>query len=72
VKDAVNLGWKLASVIQARAPEGLLGSCETQRQHMAERNTHCAQHFADSVGLCSRPSPNLTKTAPKARPQACS
>ena len=51
VEDAVNLGWKLASVIQGRAPEGLLDSYETERKHMAERNTRYAQHFADSVGL---------------------
>ena len=51
VEDAVNLGWKLASVIQGRAPEALLGSYETERKHMAERNTRYAQHFADSVGL---------------------
>lgn len=51
VEDAVNLGWKLASVIQGRAPEALLGSYGTERKHMAERNTRYAQHFADSVGL---------------------
>ena len=53
VEDAVNLGWKLASVLQGRAPEGLLDSYETERKHMAERNTRYAQHFADSVGLFS-------------------
>jgi hypothetical protein len=53
VEDAVNLGWKLASVIQGRAPEDLLDSYETERKHMAERNTRYAQHFADSVGLFS-------------------
>ncbi len=51
VEDAVNLGWKLASVIRGRAPFALLGSYEAERKPLAERNTGFARRFADSVGL---------------------
>lgn len=51
VEDAVNLGWKLAHVVQGRAPESLLASYERERKPLAERNTAYAKHFADSVGL---------------------
>ena len=51
VEDAINLGWKLASVIRGTAPESLLDSYETERKPLAERNTGYARHFADSVGL---------------------
>ncbi len=51
VEDAVNLGWKLASVIQGRAPEALLDSYERERHPLAVRNTQYAKHFADSIGL---------------------
>jgi hypothetical protein len=51
VEDAVNLGWKLASVIRGQAPLALLGSYEAERKPLAERNTGFARRFADSVGL---------------------
>ena len=51
VEDAVNLGWKLAHVVQGRAPEALLESYEVERKPLAQRNTAYARHFADSVGL---------------------
>jgi hypothetical protein len=51
VEDAVNLGWKLASVIRGTAPESLLATYETERKPLAERNTGYARRFADSVGL---------------------
>ena len=51
VEDAVNLGWKLASVIRGVAPESLLASYELERKPLAERNTAYARRFADSVGL---------------------
>jgi 2-polyprenyl-6-methoxyphenol hydroxylase-like FAD-dependent oxidoreductase len=51
VEDAVNLGWKLAHVLQGRAPESLLDTYEVERKPLAERNTGYARHFADSVGL---------------------
>lgn len=37
VQDAVNLGWKLASVVRGQAPEGLLDSYHTERHAVAER-----------------------------------
>lgn len=51
VEDAVNLGWKLASVIRGQAPAALLDSYEIERKPLAERNTGYARRFADSVGL---------------------
>lgn len=51
VEDAVNLGWKLAHVLQGRAPQQLLDSYETERKPLALRNTGYARQFADSVGL---------------------
>lgn len=51
VEDAVNLAWKLASVIGGLAPAALLDSYESERKPLAERNTGFARRFADSVGL---------------------
>jgi hypothetical protein len=51
VEDAVNLGWKLASVLRGGASEALLVSYEPERKPVAERNTAYAKQFADSVGL---------------------
>jgi len=51
VEDAVNLGWKLAHVVQGRAGESLLDTYEIERKPLAERNTAYAKRFADSVGL---------------------
>jgi 2-polyprenyl-6-methoxyphenol hydroxylase-like FAD-dependent oxidoreductase len=51
VEDAVNLGWKLASVVHGQAPPALLDSYEAERKPLAERNTAYARRFADSVGL---------------------
>lgn len=51
VEDAVNLGWKLAHVVQGRAPDALLATYEIERKPLAERNTGYAKRFADSVGL---------------------
>ena len=51
VEDAVNLGWKLASVIDGSAAPALLGSYGLERRPLAERNTGYARQFADSVGL---------------------
>jgi len=63
VEDAVNLGWKLASVIQGHAPLELLDSYEAERRPLAERNTAFARHFADSVGLF-RAQPVLDEDSP--------
>ncbi|MFD6825256.1 FAD-dependent monooxygenase [Streptomyces sp. NPDC060085] len=37
VQDAVNLGWKLASVVRGHAPESLLDSYHAERHPVAER-----------------------------------
>ena len=58
IEDAVNLGWKLASVLKRQAPEALLDSYEAERRPVALRNTGFARTFADSIGLY-RPSPAL-------------
>ena len=50
IEDAVNLGWKLAAVLQGVAPPALLDSYEVERKPLAERNTAYARRFADSVG----------------------
>lgn len=51
IEDAVNLGWKLASVVRGQAPAALLDSYAAERKPLAERNTGYARRFADSVGL---------------------
>ncbi len=63
VEDAVNLGWKLAAVLQGRAPMRLVESYEAERRPLAERNTAYARHFADSVGLFAA-SPELDADSP--------
>jgi len=50
VEDAVNLGWKLASVVRGEAGTGLLDTYEAERQPIAARNTRFAKAFADSIG----------------------
>ncbi|MGV0960877.1 MAG: FAD-dependent oxidoreductase [Limnohabitans sp.] len=51
VEDAVNLSWKLASVLKGQAPAALLDSYEAERRPLAVRNTGYARQFADSIGL---------------------
>jgi 2-polyprenyl-6-methoxyphenol hydroxylase-like FAD-dependent oxidoreductase len=51
VEDAVNLGWKLTSVVRGTSTPALLDSYEAERKPLALRNTGYARHFADSVGL---------------------
>jgi 2-polyprenyl-6-methoxyphenol hydroxylase-like FAD-dependent oxidoreductase len=51
IEDAVNLGWKLAAVLQGRANARLLESYEAERRPLALRNTGYAKAFADSLGL---------------------
>jgi 2-polyprenyl-6-methoxyphenol hydroxylase-like FAD-dependent oxidoreductase len=58
VEDAVNLGWKLASVIRGKADVGLLDTYEAERQPIAARNTRFAKAFADSIGLFT-PTPEI-------------
>ncbi len=63
VDDAVNLGWKLAAVINGWASETLLDSYEAERKPIAERNTAFARGRADSVGLIKLPA-NLDEDSP--------
>ena len=51
VEDAVNLSWKLASVLKGQAPAALLDSYELERKPLAVRNTTYARQLADSIGL---------------------
>lgn len=51
IEDAVNLGWKLASVVKGVSPAALLDSYEMERRPVALRNTDYARRFADSLGL---------------------
>ena len=51
VEDAVNLSWKLASVLKGKAPPALLDSYHLERHPLAVRNTGYARQFADSIGL---------------------
>jgi 2-polyprenyl-6-methoxyphenol hydroxylase-like FAD-dependent oxidoreductase len=50
VEDAVNLGWKLASVLKGAAAPRLLESYELERKPLAVRNTTYARRFAESLG----------------------
>ncbi len=50
IDDAVNLGWKLAAVLQGSAPADLLDSYDSERRPMAVRNTAFARRMADSIG----------------------
>ena len=43
VQDAVNLGWKLASVVRGQAPESLLDSYHAERHPVGERLLHNTQ-----------------------------
>ena len=55
VDDAVNLGWKLAAVVQGWAGEKLLESYEAERKPIAHRNTAFARAMADSIGSIKVP-----------------
>jgi 2-polyprenyl-6-methoxyphenol hydroxylase-like FAD-dependent oxidoreductase len=55
VEDAVNLGWKLAALVNGWGGPALLDSYETERRGIALRNTTFARGFADSVGLFAAP-----------------
>jgi hypothetical protein len=58
IEDAVNLGWKLASVVKGVSPAALLDSYEVERRPVALRNTDYARRFADSLGLFA-PAPEI-------------
>lgn len=65
VDDAVNLGWKLAAVVQGWAGESLLDSYEAERKPIGHRNTAFARSMADSIGSI-RVSPNVDDNTPEA------
>ena len=50
VDDVVNLGWKLALVLQGVAGDALLDSYDAERRQIALRNTAFARSMADSIG----------------------
>jgi hypothetical protein len=50
VEDAVNLGWKLAAIVQGWGGAALATTYEEERRPIALRNTRIARGFADSVG----------------------
>ncbi len=55
VEDAVNLGWKLAAMVQGWGGAALLASYEQERKPVALRNTNYARVFAESIGRFSVP-----------------
>lgn len=63
IEDAVNIGWKFASVLKGQGGTKLLDSYEAERQPVAVRNTRNAAGFADSVGLYV-PSPAIEDPGP--------
>lgn len=65
VDDAVNLGWKLAAVVQGWAGESLLDSYEAERKPIGHRNTTFARGMADSIGSIKVP-PNVDENTPEA------
>jgi 2-polyprenyl-6-methoxyphenol hydroxylase-like FAD-dependent oxidoreductase len=50
VEDGVNLGWKLAALVNGWGGPALLDTYEVERQAIAKRNTGYARGFAASVG----------------------
>ena len=64
VEDAVNLSWKLASVLKGQAPAALLDSYALERHPLAVRNTGYARQFADSIGLFEA-APELEDASPQ-------
>lgn len=50
IEDVVNLGWKLAAVLNGWGGQGLLRSYHVERYKSGIRNTSFAQEFADSIG----------------------
>ncbi len=65
VDDAVNLGWKLAAVVQGWAGESLLDSYEAERKPIGHRNTAFARSMADSIGSIKVPA-NVDDNTPEA------
>ena len=53
IEDVVNLGWKLAGVINGWGGRNLLKSYHIERYKNSLRNTEFARKFADSIGSYS-------------------
>lgn len=64
VDDAVNLGWKLAAVLQGWGGPKLVDTYEEERRPAALRNTRIARAFADSVGKFAA-HPQLEEDSPE-------
>lgn len=64
IEDAVNLGWKLATVVKGKAGHDLLASYEAERQPNAKRNTGYARQFAESLGTFV-PAPEIEDDTPQ-------
>jgi 2,4-dichlorophenol 6-monooxygenase len=50
IQDAHNLAWKLAAVIEKRAPTALLDTYEQERRPIAQRNTDQSVHNLRKMG----------------------
>lgn len=50
VDDCANLGWKLAAACQGWGGARLLGTYESERRPIGERNTRFARAMAESIG----------------------
>jgi 2-polyprenyl-6-methoxyphenol hydroxylase-like FAD-dependent oxidoreductase len=55
IDGAANLAWKLAAAVQGWAGSALLGSYETERRPVAERNTAAARVLTQRVGKLEVP-----------------
>ncbi len=64
VEDAVNLGWKLAAVLDGSGGAPLLDSYDRERRPAAVRNTGYAREFAQSLGQLV-PTPGLEDESPE-------
>jgi 3-(3-hydroxy-phenyl)propionate hydroxylase len=49
IQDAENLAWKLALVVQGRAPEALLDSYADEREYAADENIRHSTHATDFI-----------------------
>jgi 2-polyprenyl-6-methoxyphenol hydroxylase-like FAD-dependent oxidoreductase len=64
IDDVVNVGWKLAAVVNGIAPSAILETYEAERRPIAIRNTGFARAFADSIGLYRTPT-GLEEDSPR-------
>jgi len=63
IEDSVNLGWKLAAMINGWGGDALLASYHPERHPAAVRNTGYAREFAESLGNF-KPDPRLEDDTP--------